>query len=167
MNVEDSTQTINFRNEDSSDTVVAASISLDFRYIALVKNGFLEIHCTSTGGDFRVEWPMWGVRFLPDGHDFLCISGDSGFLLTITQDHLDEIKSGIDVGDESLECPWGSSRGYTVTYEGWILGTGGKRMLMIPPLWRSLLTVERVWSGKFLALLHGTLLEPVILELEP
>jgi hypothetical protein len=38
---------------------------------------------------------------------------------------------------------------------------------MLPPLWQSFESVDRVWNGKFLALLHGSLPEPVILELEP
>ena len=36
---------------------------------------------------------------------------------------------------------------------------------MLPPPWRSPV-VQRAWNGQFLALLHGELPEPVILELE-
>ncbi|KAF9642890.1 hypothetical protein BDM02DRAFT_3192519 [Thelephora ganbajun] len=62
--------------------------------------------------------------------------------------------------------PWLSSRGHQVTDDGWILGVSGKRLLWLPPHWRSLGTTDRTWSGRFLALLHYTLPEAVILELE-
>ena len=38
---------------------------------------------------------------------------------------------------------------------------------MPPPLWRSLDEDKRVWNEKFLALVHQTFPEPVVLELEP
>ena len=62
--------------------------------------------------------------------------------------------------------PWESSRGYRVTNDWWILDWDRKRLLMLPPPWQSY-PVRRVWKGKFLALLHGELSEPVILEMEP
>ena len=51
MNVKDSTQTINFRTAD--DTVVAASVSLDLRYIALARctrgeEDLLDVYCALT-----------------------------------------------------------------------------------------------------------------------
>ncbi|KAF9642270.1 hypothetical protein BDM02DRAFT_3124713 [Thelephora ganbajun] len=62
-------------------------------------------------------------------------------------------------------APWLSSRGYQIMDDGWILGISGKRLLRLPPRWRSLDT-NRTWSGRFLVLLHGALPEAVILELE-
>ena len=38
-------------------------------------------------------------------------------------------------------------------------------LLQLPPPWQSC-AVLRVWKGQFLALLHGRLSEPVILELD-
>jgi len=61
--------------------------------------------------------------------------------------------------------PWASSCGYQVTDDWWILDPDRKRLLMLPPPWRSY-PLLRVWKGQFLALLHGGLLEPVILKLE-
>jgi hypothetical protein len=58
--------------------------------------------------------------------------------------------------------PWGSSR-YRVTKDWWLV-LGRERLLMLPPPWRSE-AVGRVWKGKFLALLHHGLSEPVVLEL--
>jgi hypothetical protein len=62
--------------------------------------------------------------------------------------------------------PWAPSHGYQVTDDWWILGPDGKRLLMLPPLWHSNV-VQHVWKGQFLALLHGELSEPVIMELKP
>ena len=61
---------------------------------------------------------------------------------------------------------WRSSHGYGVRDDGWIYGPDEKRLLMLPPSWRSDVG-RRVWNGRFLALLHGSLPEPVILDLEP
>ena len=36
---------------------------------------------------------------------------------------------------------------------------------MLPPPWQSY-AMDRIWKGQFLALLHGGLSEPVILELD-
>ncbi|KAF9643733.1 hypothetical protein BDM02DRAFT_1359722 [Thelephora ganbajun] len=61
--------------------------------------------------------------------------------------------------------PWESSRGYEVTNSWWVLSPSKKRLLWLPPSWRSGFQ-DRVWSGRFLALLDRELPEPVILELE-
>jgi WD40 repeat protein len=170
MNVKDNTRTINFGNVDSS-TVISASISLDFRYIALARYDgeevFLDVYCTCTGWNIRGEATVYALWFAPGGHDIWCAADDEAKVYTVTQGALDLTKTVADVEDRSWECPWGSSRGYKVTYDGWILGASGKRLLMLPPLWQSFESVDRVWNGKFLALLHGSLPEPVILELEP
>ena len=134
--------------------------------------------------------------FTPDGNNFWCAldSGESEvWKITDTNgESLGSISSGdsdawttIDDEDASPNLislarraslvdprhppegyPWGSSRGYRVTNDGWVLGPDGKRLLMLPPPWRSYV-VRRMWNGQFLALLHGGLPEPVILELEP
>ena len=170
MNVEDSIRTIHFSTVDNG-TVVGASISLDFRYIILIRESdaelnVLDIHCPSTGRNFRVEvrgqvpWSGQGE------HDVWCADDDGAEVYTITQDTLNQTKTAADIEDGSWGCPWGSSRGCKVTHDGWVLGADGKRLLMLPPLWHSRSKVHRVWSGRFLALLHGALPELVILELE-
>ncbi|KAF9642682.1 hypothetical protein BDM02DRAFT_3124283 [Thelephora ganbajun] len=60
---------------------------------------------------------------------------------------------------------WQSSRGYEYTNSGWVLNPSGKRLLWLPPRWRSD-ERTRIWSGRFLALFAWRLPEPVILELE-
>ena len=169
MNVKDNTQTIKFANVDSS-TVVATSISIDLRYIALAKfdgeDAFLDVYCTYTGRNIRMGAGVHALWFTPGGQDIWCAVDNEAEVFTITQDALDLTKTVADIEDGSLGCPWGSSRGYKVTYDGWILGAGGKRLLIMPPLWQSLDSVDRVWNGNFLALLHGELPQPVILELK-
>jgi len=71
------------------------------------------------------------------------------------------------IGNPPEGYPWRSSRGFTVTDDWWILSPEGKRLMWMPHRWRSYERKARVWSGPFLALLHDTLPEPVILKLEP
>ncbi|KAF9646343.1 hypothetical protein BDM02DRAFT_3188896 [Thelephora ganbajun] len=108
-------------------------------------------------------------RFTSDGRQVWYIT-DRGEVngLAVAEDR----KSGV-IKLEHLEPtsqppntpPWSSSRGYQVVDDRWVLGLSGKRLLWLPPYWRSS-GVNRTWGGRFLALLHGELLEVVILELE-
>ena len=170
MNVEDSTQTINFRTADGT-SVTAASISLDLRYIALIRYTgeglFLDVYCAPTWQNLQVSG--WGVAlwFDPGGHHLWCAHPNDAEVFTIAPDALNHTMTVANIDRGSWGCPWGSSHGYKVTDDGWILGAGGNRLLMLSPFWRSLNRVNRVWNGKFLALLHGTLPGPVILELDP
>ena len=59
--------------------------------------------------------------------------------------------------------PWESRHGYEVTGDGWVLSATQKRLLWLPHRWRSEVW-QRVWSGRFLGLLHEELSEVVILE---
>ena len=61
----------------------------------------------------------------------------------------------------TLQC----SRGYQIMDDRWILSPSGKRLLWLPPQWRSD-EWRRRWGRRFLALLHSELPEAVILELE-
>ena len=170
MGVDGSTSTIDFGNADKS-TVVAASISLDFQNIALAKydaaGSYLGIHYTSTGQEVIEDAEAHAVWFTPGGDHVGCAIDKGAKVFEITPDGLHNIETVADIEDASWGCPWVSSLGYRVTSDGWILGAGGKRLLMLPPLWRSPSKVDRVWNGKFVALLHGGLPEPIILELEP
>ena len=56
-----------------------------------------------------------------------------------------------------------SSSGYAVTDGGWVLSPSQKRLLWLPQRWRSY-DSGRIWSGRFLGLLHGELSEVVVLE---
>jgi hypothetical protein len=63
----------------------------------------------------------------------------------------------------SLVYPWQSSRGCEVREDGWVLGPTQKRLLWLPPRWRSH-DSNRAWNGRFLGIGHGELSEVVILE---
>ena len=172
MDVEGSTREMDFCGLENG-TVVAASISSDFRYIALIRDNIpgsqhnsLDVYCASTGRNLRKETRAFGLWFAPGESDIWCVADDEAEVFTITEDALDHTKTVTNTEYGSWGCPWGSSRGFKVAEEGWVLRRDGKRLLMLPPLWRSR-EADRVWNGKVLALLHGGLAEVVILELEP
>jgi len=174
MNVEDSIRTINF-GAVNDHPMFAASISLDFRHVAVVKglpgrrlSRILDVYCPSTGQNLQVHAPdMCALWFVPGGHDIWGIADNKPIAFTIAEDSLIPTEIADDMEDEPRGFPWGSSCGYKVADDGWILGQGGERLLILPPLWRSQLKQCRVWNGKFVALVHGGLPEPVILEIEP
>jgi WD40 repeat protein len=173
MNAENGAHTMHF-GHITNCVVRAASISLDSQYVAFAgyearEGKFLDVYCTSTGKNLRtpqLPTPLW---FAPGGHEIWCATANfEAKVFTITQDTLYHTRTvpGIEYG--AWGCPWASSDEYRITKEGWVLRRDGKRLLMLPPLWRSSFGVkEVVWNGKFLGLLHATLPEPVVLELEP
>ena len=171
MNVEDSTRTINFRSTDLMVVNVAASVSLDLRYIAFAGGGenghFLDVYCTSTGQNIRRESCSTALWFASGGREIWCVTEDEAEVFRISRGALRRAGAVFDIENGRWGCPWGSSCGYEVRDDGWIIGAGGDRLLMLPPLWQSGLRVHRVWNGKYLALLRSELPEPVILELEP
>ena len=170
MKIGDSTSTIAFHNEDGN-TVFSASISLDFQYIALVgassKGSFLDVHCISTGQKVHRETLSYRLWFAPGDHDIWCASTGEAKVFTLIQHSLDHTKTISSSEYEFWGCPWGSSLGHEVTDDRWIVGMDGKRLLMLPPLWYTEHKLDRLWNGKFFALLHGDLAGPVVLELEP
>jgi hypothetical protein len=114
-------------------------------------------------------------QFILDGHGVWCetfLSGRKGWAI------VKDIKSGLPKL-ESLKLmwarpegyPWQSSCGYKVVGDGWILNTSGKRVIWLPPHFRSnaMNTIwdkaDVVWDGQFLAFLHCELPDVVILEL--
>ena len=149
--------------------VVGASISPDSCQIAIVTEqedgDLLSVYSVSTGAHLASTDTFGSTPwFHPDGHDIWCINnGGTGYK------HARELDNGLGPGIYFEHLPEGhpsaSSRGYRVTDDWWVLDPGGKRLLMLPPPWRSYMT-QRVWKGHFLALLHGRLSEPVILDLE-
>ena len=160
--------------EDSSSTVhlalghrfaSGASISPDSRRIAFIDDCDVYIHSASTGEllwkedqSGRIPW------FSPDGCDVWCVK-DSGKAEAWNVSGRREVSGPlVDIEHPPEGYPWGSSCGYRVTDDWWVLSPDGERLLMLPPTWQSH-PVERVWKGKFLALLHPGQSEPVILEL--
>lgn len=105
-------------------------------------------------------------RFSPDGCDIWCVFGHGRAIARRVGGEWKEHPKWIsDIENPPEGYPWGSSQ-YRVTDDWWVLGPDGKRLLLLSPPWQSADAVHRVWKGQFLALLHGGLLEPVILNLE-
>ncbi|KAF9641908.1 hypothetical protein BDM02DRAFT_3026564 [Thelephora ganbajun] len=113
--------------------------------------------------------PFINPGFTLDGREVWCIppngKADGWKIIEDSESDITKLERLESSIHPSSELPWESSCGYKVTDDGWVLSPSGKRLLWLPPSWR--LDVQgRMWSGRFLALLDWTLLEPVILELE-
>jgi len=172
VTVNDSTRAINFSGSEKGK-VLTASISPNLHHVVLMTQPFtllrhLYIYSASTrkylGYHFASENGLW---FAPDGRTVWCVdsNGDAEAWAVTESGSTEPLgASRVNIEHPPEGCPWGSSRGYRVTNDWWVLGPDGKRLLMLPPPWRSR-RERRVWNGRFLALLHGALLEPVILEL--
>ena len=170
VNIGDCAQTISF-SRPKGGYVVAASISPDLQHVALTRKFFsgflrLDFYSGSIGKYLGVvtadEEATW---FSSDGCSlWYTLVGGIKRSWTITGGLLCEA-SLVDLEHPPEGYPWGSSHGYRATNDGWVFGPDGKRLLMLPPHWRSDPT-QRVWNGQFLALLHGALPGPVILELD-
>lgn len=180
MSVEDSAQTISFTNEQGGG-VISASIASDFRFVAVLRendsmgmlHAHLDIYDGSNGqylgrntAQHRLREVVW---FDPGGRDLITANWQGELeVCRDTKGSLDQEWLQVCPGVEgfSYGTPWQSTHDYQVTDDGWILGSCGERLLMLPPHWRSSL-VRRAWGREFLALLHGGLPEPVILNFEP
>jgi len=159
--------TIDLDNPDGDDGMISVSVSPDYRHIALTVQSpsgpLMYVYNASTGARLALTDRMgYGPRSSPDWREIWCVGGSgeaygAGGAL-----------DGGRFGSEHLPkgFPWGSVCGYRVTDDWWVLGPDGKRLLMLPPRWQSY-AVRRVWKEQFLVLLHGGLLEPVILDLDP
>ena len=65
------------------------------------------------------------------------------------------------------DYPWKSPKGYKIDGVAvqWVLDHGGKRLLWLPPHWRTANEKAWRWNGDFLVLRNNTLPEPVIIQL--
>ena len=182
MNIEDSSQVVFFSQRRGGNIwpINAASISPDLCYVAVIshahkQDSVLGIYSISTGEFHENVYrhkEIWHIpQFTQDGSKIRC-SGSESELWTIIMDrHQDgsieliSEPSRVDPQNPPEGYPWESSYGYQTTNDRWVLSPAGKRLLMLPPPWQSD-AVWRMWNGQFLVLLHGGLMEPVILELE-
>ena len=174
VGLDDSSRTIDLGGSQCQGDVTSASICPDSRHIALTKvdvSGLrrLYIYNAPTGDYLGYKFTggelLW---FAPDGCDVWCIADNSETEVWRVGGERSVLESrgrDVDVENPPAGYPWGSSLGYRVTKDWWILGPGGKRLFMLPPPWQSH-AARRIWEGRFLALLHGGLSDPVILELE-
>jgi len=141
VGLEESTWTINYRDHDRLEYTYGASITPDSRYIVFtVENDtlgeidefdeFLHIYTISTGEE--LEWRLSRgriPRFSPDGCDIWC-ANDEGeaevWRVCGGQNVLERLEQTVDIEDPPEGYPWGSSRGYRVTNDWWILGPDRK-----------------------------------------
>ena len=158
--------------------VCHGSISPNSEHIVIVvrySGTFLSIHSANTGDRLslvpeRARVGSWEASWFAPGGGYLWCADQRGvaveWKVVGEQRFLEFSRTGVGLELEHTPAgyPWASSRGYRVTKDWWIRGPDGKRLLMLPPHWRSD-GVLRVWKGQFLALLHCELSEPVILEL--
>ena len=155
----------------------SASISPDLHHIAVRGDIFrgsltrpLYIHDVATGG-FLARVPAAGdmAWFSRDGSQIWCdgeVGEEQGWEVARDDGSARASLNPLPTGSVPDGYPWRSPRGYTVTDDGWVLDPVGKRLLWLPPRWRSYERKTRVWNGPFLALLHNTLPEPVVLKLK-
>jgi len=152
------------------DTV---SISPDLNYIAVTDGGgVFNSWDVPAGKSLMYAWTgSWAHSswFTPDGRELWFLGSGRGEGWAIVRDSETNITKLEPFGPTRGPPeghPWQPPRGCRVTGDGWVLNSTGKRLLWLPPRWRSHeRAVDRVWSGRFLALLHAQLPEVVVLEL--
>ena len=170
LNVDNSVRTTIFDHSSIRSPVPAASISPDLKYIVIaggaVKNSEgLHIYDVSTGKCLTsTETFGWVPWFTPDGCEVWCghYSGewDGWMVVKDSKSGLPKLES---TQHQPERCPWRPSSRWDPC-DGWVLGSGGKRLLWLPPHWRSD-WARWAWGGRFFALVHPGLSEVVILEL--
>ena len=172
VGLERSSWTINLDHKYKHIFIVRnASISSNSHHIALGSEGGVTIFNGSTGefvGDKSLVLVPDNFRLSPDGRDIWFVYSNgraSVWRVGSGQEGMKNLNLKVGIEDPPEGYPWGSSRGYRITDDWWVLAPDGRRLLMLPPPWQSY-AMYRIWKGRFLALLHGGLSEPVILELE-
>ncbi|KAF9644494.1 YVTN repeat-like/Quino protein amine dehydrogenase [Thelephora ganbajun] len=176
VNVNDSIRTATIgclRTIPWSRPLKFASISPDLHRIAIAEDNSLHLHDVPTGKCLGTVFADVGRGtrpwFTSDGREVWYITDrgkTNGFMIVEdSESGVIKLKGLESTRQRSNMPPWLSSRGYKIMSDGWILGSSGKRLLWLPLHWRPSGT-NGAWSGRFLALLHGTLPEAVILELE-
>jgi len=167
--LEDSTRKIHLRGS-KFQCLFCVSISPDSSYVAITGNDFswndLHIHDTSTGERIFADAvggtvPVNHRHFAPVGCNLL-ISREGG---AVSIGDGGQVQQGRIDFEAVGGYPWTPSRDYQITNDWWIVDPDGKRLLMLPSIWKSHEVELRVWKGQFLALLHKELPAPVILEL--
>ena len=168
VNINDSIRATILSPLSRSTSLPSTSISSDLRRIAVAGHTGLSIYDVTTGKYLvGASVPVAMPWFTPDGRGVW--SHNSHGRLVGWEIVGDSESNSLKM--ESLrpnwypqsECPWTPPRGHNITEDGWMLDSNGKRLLWLPPHWRSE-EKSRMWSGRFLAFLHHELPEPVILE---
>ena len=153
-----------------------ASVSPDLGHIAIVEGrgymgSYLHLYDIHTGQclasvPIRFEASPW---FTLDGREIWCVTGRGEAELWGIMEDSDSNAAELEHLESTTHPPDGfprqPPRGYAATGSRWVLGSSGKRLLWLPPHWRSD-GWNWMWGGRFLALIDRELPEPVILELE-
>ena len=178
-NITDSVRTVTLDNDlHGIRQQESVTVSPDLHHVATVRrpgpdHSYLGLYDAHTGQHLQTvtqdDYSIYTPWFTPDGREVWCERSNGG---------LDGWKVVEDSKSDATELeylgstthrpdgpPSRSSRGYQVTEGWWILGPSRKRLLWLPPQWRSG-ERQRMWGKLFLALLHSGLPEVVILELE-
>ena len=169
MDIGDSVQAITL------DVLEVLSISSNLSYLACTarrsSDHVLKIYELSTGKcvvDAALPTPVHKTWLTLDGHTVWAEYGDdqlSGWKI------IQDSESGI-TKLEPIEPhvspprgpPWETSTcGYQIVDDVWVLSPTQKRLLWLPPHWRTYKR-NRVWNGNFLGLRHPKPREVVILE---
>ena len=170
MSATDSALTVGLLDSRQYGGAMRGSISLDLRFVVVGVSTSWSIHSATTGECLSdIISPNIGMWLTSDGHHIGdMIDEKIGRIRRITAEGaVEKPATIIDLGEEQWGCPYKSSR-YRIGGDGWLFGPNNNRLLVLPPLWRlKSCTKERKWNGQILALLHGVLPEPVVIDLEP
>ena len=133
--------------------------------------------CTmeNMGQDF-LRWcttsDIWDVQFSPDGRQLWLIY--ERFYRPRYCATLHTTKDWRSAGAtwEFLEDGWSQDSPFPPGYRirvgsGWVEGPGGRKLLWLPPNWRTEQMFDAIWDGNFLALVNGRHPEPMIIEFRP
>jgi len=113
---------------------------------------------------------IWDIRFSPDGRQlWLLLNGGFRRPYCATLHTTKDWRSA-EVTKELLEDGWSlDSRfpppGYRLRLgSGWVEGPGDRRLLWLPPNWRTGHMAEAMWDSNFLALVDDRHPEPIIIK---
>ena len=180
MNINDSIRTTIFDHPPfeshqpfESRLPSSTSISPDLNHTAIAgpffggRAVYLDIYNMTTGRHLtKINTPCTEVWFSPDGCKLWSHYTGTTKGWAIIKDSEPNFLKMEYLGETSCPSggyPWASPHYYNITDDGWVLNSNWERLLWLPPHWRSK-EMDRMWSGRFLALLHGQLPEPTILE---
>ena len=176
VGVEDSTRIAHFSDKQQPDTIAGPAV-LDPHHIPLILPNSrypgghsVSIYCPSTGHRIHPTRGVVGtsVWLSPGEGRVWCAARNQVEWLTIIETRRGpqwQYQMG-NIDQVSFAFPWRSSSGYKATDDGWLMDSDGRRLFMLPTPWRSH-AAQRVWNDHFLALLHGELPQPVILDFAP
>ena len=176
-NINDSVRTTPFSHPPFSTLAPrpTTSVSPDLRHAAVVEHrqsgSHLHLYDVRTGGclasvPMGLETSPW---FSPDGREIWCVTDSGEVDLWEIIENGESVVTNLEHRGSPIHLPdgfpWQPPHGYSVTESRWVLNSSGKRLLWLPPNWRSD-GWNRMWGGRLLALLDRKLPDAVILELE-